>query len=142
MASGRADAPASNSLPAGPPARRVRAVLADDNRSFLAAARRFLATHSIEVVGVARTGLETLRLLDALQPELLMLDLEMPDLDGLAVLRLVKSRSESPRVIIVTLHDHEQYRAAAAHAGADGFVAKRVFAAELVPLIRRLFRSE
>ena len=141
MASGRADAPVSSRLPTGPGARRVRTVLADDNGGFLAAAGRFLATQSVEVVGMARTGLETLRLLDALRPELLMLDLEMPDLDGLAVLRLVKSRSDSPRVIIVTLHDHEQYRSAAAQAGADGFVPKRVFATELVPLIRRLFRS-
>jgi DNA-binding NarL/FixJ family response regulator len=117
-------------------------VLADDNRGFLDAAGRFLATQAVEVVGTAGSGVEALRLLDALKPELLMLDLEMPELDGLAVLRLVKARPAAPRVIVVTLHDDEQYRAAAARAGADGFVAKRVFTTELVPLIRRLFRSE
>jgi DNA-binding NarL/FixJ family response regulator len=142
MASGRADARVSGGPPGGPGARRVRTVLADDNRGFLDAAGRYLATQSVEVVGMASTGLETLRLLDALKPELLMLDLEMPDLDGLAVLRLVKSREPAPRVIVVTLHDHEQYRTAAARAGADGFVPKRAFTTELVPLIRRLFGIE
>src|SRR5215203_4660415 len=117
MASGRADARVSGGPPGGPVARRVRTVLADDNRGFLDAAGRYLATQSVEVVGMAGTGPETLRLLDALKPELLMLDLEMPDLDGLAVLRLVKSREPSPRVIVVTLHDHELYRTAAARAG-------------------------
>jgi DNA-binding NarL/FixJ family response regulator len=94
-------------------------VLADDNPGFLAAARRFLATQPIEVVGAARTGRETLRLLEVLEPDLLLLDLEMPELDGLAVLRLVKTRPDSPRVIVVTLHDQAEYRAAAAAAGAE-----------------------
>jgi DNA-binding NarL/FixJ family response regulator len=116
-------------------------VLADDNPGFLEAARRFLATQPVEVVGAARTGVETLRLLEALAPDLLLLDLEMPELDGLAVLRLVKARPAAPRVIVVTLHDHEQYRAAAAVAGADGFVAKRAFTTALGPLIRALFRE-
>jgi DNA-binding NarL/FixJ family response regulator len=116
-------------------------VLADDNLRFLEAARRFLATQPVEVVGAARTGVETLRLLEALAPDLLLLDLEMPELDGLAVLRLVKARPGAPRVIVVTLHDDEPYRVAAAAAGADGFVAKRAFTTALGPLIRDLFRE-
>jgi DNA-binding NarL/FixJ family response regulator len=141
MASGRTTAPPSGGPSGGPAPRRVRTVLADDNPGFLAAARRFLATQPVEVVGAARTGLETLRLLAALAPDLLLLDLEMPELDGLAVLRLVKARPDAPRVIVVTLHDDEQYRIAAAAAGADGFVAKRAFTTALGPLIRDLFRE-
>jgi DNA-binding NarL/FixJ family response regulator len=78
---------------------------------------------------------------EALAPDLLLLDLELPGLDGLAVLRLVKARPAAPRVVVVTLHDHEPYRVAAAAAGADGFVAKRAFTTALGPLLRDLFRE-
>jgi DNA-binding NarL/FixJ family response regulator len=141
MASERTTAPASSGPPAGPAPRTIRTVLADDSLIFLKGARRFLATQPIEVVGAAGTGLETLRLLETLRPDLLLLDLEISELDGLAVLRLVKARTDAPRVIIVTLHDDEEYRVAAAAAGADGFVAKRIFTTALVPLIRRLFHE-
>jgi DNA-binding NarL/FixJ family response regulator len=139
MASGHTTAPASSGPPGVPAPRRVRTVLADDNPGFLEAARRFLATQPVQVVGTARTGLETLRVLEALKPDLLLLDLEMPELNGLAILRRVKARPDPPRVVVVTLHDDEQYRAEAAAAGADGFVAKREFTTALVPLIRGLF---
>jgi DNA-binding NarL/FixJ family response regulator len=114
-------------------------VLADDSPGFLYAARRFLATQPIEVVGEAHTGQEALGLLEALSPDLLLLDLEMPGLDGLTVLRLTKARPDSPRVIVVTLHDQDAYRVAAAEAGADGFVAKGELTTALVPLIREMF---
>jgi two-component system nitrate/nitrite response regulator NarL len=113
-------------------------VLADHSARFLEAARRFLTTQPIEIVGEARTGREALDLVEALAPDLVLLDLEMPDLDGLTVLRLLRSRPGSPRIIVVTLHDQE-YRAAAAEAGADGFVAKRELTTSLVPLIHQMF---
>jgi DNA-binding NarL/FixJ family response regulator len=139
MVGGHQTAPASSGPPGGSAPRRVRTVLADDHPAFLAAARRYLAAQPVQVVGTARTGLEALRLLEALEPDLLLLDLEMPELDGLAVLRQVKARPDAPQVVVVTLHDHEQYRAEAAAAGADGFVAKRDFTTVLAPLLRRLF---
>ena len=86
-------------------------------------------------------GKEALRLLDALQPALLLLDLELPEVDGLTVLRQVKARPRPPRVVVVTMHDQEEFRAAAIDAGADGFVAKGSFTTALVPLIRCLFRA-
>jgi two-component system nitrate/nitrite response regulator NarL len=113
--------------------------LADDNAQFLEAVDRFLTTQSIEVVGKARTGREVLSRVEALAPDLVLLDLEIPDLDGLTVLRLLRSRPGSPRIIVVTLHDQEEYRAAAAQAGADGFVGKRDLTTALVPLIHQTF---
>ncbi len=116
-------------------------MLVDDSPRFLDAARRFLTTQAVEVVGEAHTGQEALGLLDVLAPDLVLLDLEMPDLDGLTVLRLIKARPDAPRVIIVTIHDQDEYRAATALAGADGFVAKRELTSALVPLIRQLFAA-
>lgn len=125
--------------PATQMARSIRTLLADDNPSFLQAARRFLRTSPVEVVGEAQTGRATLELLEALAPELLLLDLELPELDGLTVLRQAKARARAPRVIVVTLHEQDAYRAAAIEAGADGFVAKRELTTTLLPLIRQLF---
>lgn len=123
--------------------RRIRTILADDNEGFLDAARAFLEAHQIPIVGEARTGREALALVEALKPDLLLLDLEMPELHGLEVLRQIMARRASPdalpRVVVVTLHEQEEYRAAVVNLGADGFIAKREFATALMPLIRRLF---
>jgi DNA-binding NarL/FixJ family response regulator len=117
----------------------VRTLLVDDHPGFLAAARRLLATLPVQVVGEAHDGEEALRLLDALQPALVLLDLQLPHVDGLTVLRQAKARPQAPLVVVVTLYDQEEFRAAAVEAGADGFVAKRSFTSALVPLLGRLF---
>src|SRR5688572_15213016 len=119
--------------------RCVRTLLADDSTEFLDVARRFLRTQPVDIVGEAHTGSATLSLLEALSPDLLLLDLEMPELDGLTMLRIMKARSNPPRVIVVTLHDQDEYRAAAVEAGADGLVAKRdlttvILVAGMVPV--------
>jgi DNA-binding NarL/FixJ family response regulator len=129
----------SERSPEASASRKVRALLADDSARFLEAARRFLTTQPIEIVGEARMGREALDLVEALAPDLVLLDLEMPDLDGLTVLRSLRSRPGSPRIIVVTLHDQDEYRDAAAEAGADGFVAKRELTTALVPLIHQMF---
>ncbi len=122
-------------------AQQIRTVLADDNPDFLEAAYLFLRTHArrIHIVGEARTGTETLRLIEVLEPDLLLLDLEMPDVDGLEILRRLKAQPRSPRVIIMTLHEQEAYRASATDLGADGFITKRDFVTALMPLIQHLF---
>jgi DNA-binding NarL/FixJ family response regulator len=119
----------------------VRTLLVDDHPGFLVAARRVLATLPVRVVvvGEAHDGEEALRLLDALRPALLLLDLRLPGVDGLTVLRQAKARPRPPLVVVVTLYDQEEFRAAAADAGADGFVAKRSLTSALAPLLRRLF---
>ncbi len=122
-----------------PAIKKVQALLVDDSPRFLDAARRFLTTQAVDIVGEAHTGQEALGLLDVLAPDLVLLDLELPDLDGLTVLPLIKARPDAPRVIIVTIHDQDEYRVAAVAAGADGFVPKRELTRALVPLIRQLF---
>jgi DNA-binding NarL/FixJ family response regulator len=120
--------------------RHIRAVLADDNPEFLDAIHRFLGAHAprIRIVGEARTGQEALGLVEVLKPDVLLLDLEMPDMKGLAVLRRSKTVQPTPCVIVVTLHDQDEYRSAAMEAGADGFVSKHAIATELMPLINKL----
>jgi DNA-binding NarL/FixJ family response regulator len=123
---------------------KIKTLLVDDSITFLTVARRFLATQPIEtidVIGEAQNGLAALQMARERKPELVLLDLELGDADGFEVLRELKSRSAPPRVVVVTLHDQDEYREVAQQAGADGFIAKREFATALMPLLHHLFED-
>jgi DNA-binding NarL/FixJ family response regulator len=66
------------------------------------------------------------------------MDLTMPEMNGLEATRQLKARADEPRIIILTLHDNSEYRAAAAAASADGFVTKSELGMQLVPMIHHL----
>ncbi len=72
-------------------------------------------------------------------PDLALVDLSMPDVNGLEVTRQLKRMPNAPRVIVLTMHDLPQYRAAARSAGADGFVSKAGFTGTLLLSIFALF---
>lgn len=114
-------------------------LLVDDSRSFLAAAREFIEAERVTVVGEAASGPEALDAVARLRPDLVLMDLAMPGMNGLEATHRIKALPDPPRVIVLTLHDGEEYRRAAVEAHADGFVAKSALAAELVPMICRMF---
>lgn len=119
--------------------RSIRVLLADDSTEFLKMASKFLATDpGINLVGVALTGQDACALAAELQPDLILMDLIMPQMNGLEATRRIKSQPNAPVVIILTGHDTPEYRSAAATAGADGFVYKPELFKELLPLMRRL----
>ena len=118
---------------------KVKTLLVDDNAAFLATTGRFLTLQAFDIIGEAHTGPDAIRLAEAREPDLVLLDLEMSGLDGLDALRTIKALPNPPRVIIVTLHDQDEYRTAAQELGADGFVTKREITTALMPLVRRLF---
>ncbi|HEV8582911.1 MAG TPA: LytTR family DNA-binding domain-containing protein [Thermoanaerobaculia bacterium] len=96
--------------------RQIRAVIADDEPLARRGIRQLLATHpDVAVVAEARNGRETVQALRALQPDLLFLDVQMPGLDGFAVLR-EHGAERMPVVIFVTAHDEFAVRAFEAHA--------------------------
>ena len=117
----------------------IRIVLVDDNPEFLHAASNFLATDpQLKIVGQARSGREALDQAVALQPHLVVMDLAMPGTNGLEATRQIKTQSDPPYVIILTLYDNPQYQAEAKRVEADGFVAKSDLGTRLLPLIHRL----
>ena len=77
-----------------------------------------------EIVGAAADGREAVRLAETLQPEVILMDLEMPVLDGCEATRQIKTHCPTCRVIALTIHDHEAVRQIASQAGVDGFVVK------------------
>jgi len=89
----------------------------------------------IEIVGEAANGLEAIRQAEALQPEVVLLDLEMPVLNGYAAARQIKTRCPACRVIALTVHDYEAARQKALQAGVDAFVVKGAPVATLVQAI-------
>jgi two-component system LytT family response regulator len=94
----------------------IRVLVADDEPLARRGVRQLLAPHSdITVVGESRNGPETLRALDALQPDLLFLDVQMPEMDGFAVLR-ARGPDRMPAVVFVTAHDQFAVQAFEAHA--------------------------
>jgi two-component system LytT family response regulator len=96
--------------------RSIRVLVADDEPLARRGVRQLLAPHGdMTVVGESRNGAETLRALEALQPDLLFLDVQMPEMDGFAVLR-ARGADRMPAVVFVTAHDEFAVRAFEAHA--------------------------
>jgi len=121
----------------------IRTLLVDDSAEFLDAAGRFLSSDPIiEIVGSALSGKEAIEQVASLNPDLVLMDLAMPGINGLETTRRIKADPEAPRIIILTLHDNPEYRAASESVDADGFIAKSDFGSELLPLIRLIFEKE
>jgi DNA-binding NarL/FixJ family response regulator len=79
---------------------------------------------AIDIVGEAENGQEAIELATALQPDVVLMDVEMPIVDGLTATRSIKQQCPQCRVIILSIHDDEAVRAAARLAGADDFIDK------------------
>ncbi len=119
----------------------IRVLIADD----IPQVRRELRTllpllDAIDVVGEAADGQRAIELAAALQPDVILMDMEMPLMDGLAATRLIKQQSPQcpPRVIILSIHDDETVRAGAQLAGADDFVDKGAPLAALLQAIQTI----
>ena len=117
----------------------IRVLLVDDNRTFLAAVRNFLLMVSdVEVVGEAHDGIAALALAQEVRPDLVLLDIVMPEMNGLEVAENLGRFSQPPKVIFLSMHDSESYRTAARALGAFGYVGKGDFVVDLIPLIDRM----
>lgn len=120
----------------------VSTLIVDDSPSFLQSAVRFLSMDGrVDVIGLALSGADAVIQVQQLRPDLVLMDLAMPGMNGLEATRAIKAGSNPPSVIILTLHDTPEYRTAAREAQADGFVAKSDFGVKLLPLIESLLRK-
>jgi two-component system response regulator NreC len=120
----------------------IRVILADDHHLVRQGLRLVLEKEQIEVLGEASDGLEAIRLIQELLPDIAVLDLDMPGLDGLAVLREAVRLSLQTRAIILTRHMEEPYAVEALRIGARGYVLKTQASTDLVAAIRHVDRGE
>jgi two-component system response regulator NreC len=120
----------------------IRVILADDHLIVRQGLRLVLEKEQIEVAGEASDGLEAIHLIRQLLPQIALLDLDMPGLDGLGVLREAAKVSPQTRIIILTRHVEEPYAVEALRSGARGYVLKTQASTDLVAAIRHVERGE
>jgi DNA-binding NarL/FixJ family response regulator len=123
----------------------IRVVLADDQELMRMALRTTLqAEDDIEVVGEAREGAEAVRLAERLRPDVVVMDIRMPILDGIAATRRITGSAARPpaRVLVITTFDLDEYVIDAIRAGASGFLLKEASPDEFVRAVRVLAAGE
>lgn len=115
-----------------------RVLLIDDNREFLTAASGFLSRRAeLMVLGATLSGSQGVELAEQLRPDVVLVDLRMPEMDGLEVTRQLKALASPPRVLVVSMSASPDDRREAEAAGADGFVEKWQFIETIVDVITR-----
>jgi DNA-binding NarL/FixJ family response regulator len=121
----------------------ARLVVVDDHELARAGLRTMLTgQRGMNLIGEAKNGHEALALCRRLQPDLALIDVRMPDLDGLATCRSIKQEFSAISVILVTMHENPQYLLEAFRAGASGYVLKDITQRELLATVRRVLRGE
>ena len=113
-------------------------ILADDHVLVREGCRSLLERGGIDVVGEASDGYEAVRLAQTLQPDIAVLDVSMPLLNGLDTARQVRHVSPRTKIILLTIHEEAQYVLQALHVGIRGYVLKRQSAADLTEAIREV----
>jgi DNA-binding NarL/FixJ family response regulator len=115
----------------------IRILLADDQSLVRAGFRMILrAEPDLEVVAEAENGLEAVAQADALRPDVVLMDIRMPGLDGIEATRQIAARDGAPRVLVLTTFDLDEYVFASLRAGASAFLLKDAREDQLVAAIR------
>lgn len=122
--------------------KKVRVLMADDHTMFREGVRLLLETRGgFEVVGEAATGKEAVELARSLRPDVIVMDIGMPGMNGLDATRLIQADNPSSRVLILTMHDTDEYFFSALDAGASGYVLKEAASNDLVNAIESVSRG-
>lgn len=123
--------------------KRIRVVLADDHALFREGTRELLERDgSIEVVGEASDGDEAVAVVDRTVPDVAIVDIEMPGVDGIEVTRRIKAAHPRVSVLALTVHDEEPFVFAVLEAGAAGYLLKDVSSRALVRAVHALHAGE
>lgn len=116
----------------------MRVLLAEDHRIVRQGTRMVLESLGIEVVGEAATGAEAVRLARELLPDIVMMDIHMPELTGVEATRRIRQENDAVRVLVLTAYNEPAYIHALLEAGADGFVLKTAELAELYKALQEV----
>jgi DNA-binding NarL/FixJ family response regulator len=120
--------------------RQIPTLVVDDSPAFLRAFCTFLQQQpNLKIVATARDGREALALAEKLQPELILLDVQMPGMNGVEAARQLGAQCPATCVVMVTALDAPELRQACLQCGARGFIHKNVVRQELPPLLQQVF---
>jgi DNA-binding NarL/FixJ family response regulator len=127
----------------GPVGRLARIVIADDHEVARVGLRSILTDEQdLRVIGEARNGREALALCRRLRPDLVLLDVRMPDMDGLAVTRAVRQESPRTSIILFTVYESLDYVINALKAGAAGYLLKEASKGEILAAVRQVISGD
>jgi two-component system response regulator NreC len=121
----------------------TKVLIADDHGIVRAGLRALIGAESgFELVGEASGGYEAINLVEQTRPDVMVLDLSMPDLDGISVTRKIKPLAPDLKILILTLHEDEALLKEAIKAGAAGYILKHAAETELISAIRTILRGD
>jgi len=117
----------------------IRVMLVDDNKRFQGLLSRYLdLQQDIEVVGKADNGKEAISMYGELLPDVVLMDLAMPEMDGITSMRKIKEVHPSAKVVVLTAHNTVDYKKRSEKAGADAYVLKGMSSSALVSTIKKV----
>ena len=116
----------------------ISVLIADDHPMVREGLRSMLNTPGMRVIGEAGSGRECVEQVEALEPDIVLMDIRMPDMDGIEALRAIKEANLRPKVIIITTYKSTAYLLRALAAGADGFVLKDIPRDKLLMIVREV----
>jgi two-component system, NarL family, response regulator DegU len=114
----------------------IRVLLADDHRMLREGLRRSMVDEGFDVVGEADNGEEAVRLAADLQPDVILMDVSMPEMDGVEATRIIRSTDTATQVIMLTMHADTEVLADAIRAGASGYLVKDCSTEEVAEAVR------
>jgi two-component system response regulator NreC len=121
----------------------IRVLIADDHTIVRSGVRLLLeAEADMEVVGEALDGREALNLAESLQPDVVLMDITMPEMDGLEATREIKTRFPQIKVLVLTMHRSDEYFFEMLKAGASGYILKGAKTSELINAVRVVQQGE
>ncbi|HYF46568.1 MAG TPA: response regulator transcription factor [Acidimicrobiales bacterium] len=134
-----ATAPAAATAEGAP---AVRLMLADDHRMLREGLRRSMTEQGFSVVGEAADGAQAVDLAHRLQPDVVLMDVTMPELDGVGATREIRASLPNVRVVMLTMHADEDVLASAIRAGASGYLVKDCSTREIAEAVRMAASGE
>jgi DNA-binding NarL/FixJ family response regulator len=120
----------------------IRVLLADDHRMLREGLRRSLTEEGFEIVGEAENGEQAVRMVDELQPDVVLMDVSMPEMDGVEATRLIGGSVTATQVIMLTMHSDQEVLADAIRAGASGYLVKDCSTEEIADAIRMAMQGD
>ncbi len=120
----------------------IRVLLADDHRMLREGLRRSLTEEGFEIVGEAENGEQAVRMVADLQPDVVLMDVSMPEMDGLEATRLIGGSFTATQVIMLTMHADHEVLADAIRAGASGYLVKDCSTEEIAEAIRMAVQGD